>query len=66
MAVIGFLMHKNETFLRIQWQLLAFYSEDTVDISIFCHRVRKLRDSGRNLDVNGQLCSGRPVTTAHN
>jgi hypothetical protein len=31
MAVIEFLMHKIETFPRIQWQLLAFCSEGTVD-----------------------------------
>lgn len=66
MAVNEFLMHKNGTCLRIQWQLLAFYGEDTVNLHIVCHRVRKVRDSGRDLDVNDQLCSGRPVTTAHN
>ena len=35
-------------------------------ISILCHRMRKLRDSGRNLYMNDHLCSGRPVSTIDN
>jgi len=34
--------------------------------SILCHRMRNLKDNGRTLDVNDQLCSGRPVSTTHN
>jgi transposase len=45
---------------------LAFYGEDAVDISTVHHWVRKLRDGGRNLDLNGQPQSGRPVTATHN
>jgi len=44
---------------------LAFYGEDIVDISTVCHWVRKLRDSGGNVDLNDQPCSGRPVTATH-
>jgi hypothetical protein len=31
-AVIAFLTHKNKTPIRINWQLLAFYGTDTVDL----------------------------------
>lgn len=34
-------------------------------ISTVCHWVRKLRDSGGNVDLNDQPCSGRPVTATH-
>jgi len=44
---------------------VAFYGEDIVDISTVCHWVRKLRDSGGNVDLNDQPCSGRPVTATH-
>ena len=57
--------HKHETPIEIHWQLLAFYGEDTVDIRIVHHWVRKSRDSGRNLDPNDQLWSKRPVSATH-
>ena len=34
-------------------------------ISTVYHWVRKLRDSGGNVDLNNQPCSGRPVTATH-
>jgi hypothetical protein len=61
-AVIEFLTHKNQTAIEIHRQLLAFCGEDAVDISTVCHWVRKLRDSGRNLDLNDQPWS---VTATH-
>jgi len=36
-----------------------------VDIRTVCHWVRKLRDSGGNVDLNDQPCSERPVTATH-
>jgi len=44
---------------------LVFYGEDILDISTVCHWVRKLWDSGGNVDLNDQPCSGRPVTAPH-
>jgi len=44
---------------------LAFYGEDIVDISSACQWARKSRDSGGNVDLNDQPCSGRPVTATH-
>jgi hypothetical protein len=35
------LIHKNETPIKIHWQLLVFYGEDTVDISTVHHWVKK-------------------------
>jgi hypothetical protein len=64
-TVIEFLTHENETPIEIHRRLLAFYGEDTVDISTVHRLVRKSRDSGRNVDVNDQPRSGRSVTTTH-
>jgi len=36
-----------------------------MDISTVHQWVRKLRESGRNLDLNDQPWSERPVTTTH-
>jgi len=44
-------MHKNETPIEIHQWLLAVCGEDTLDISTVLCWVRKLRDSGRNLDL---------------
>ena len=65
-AVIEFWTHKNETPIKIHWQLLVFYGEDTVDISTVHHWVRKSWDSGGNLELNYQPCSGRSVGATHN
>jgi hypothetical protein len=44
-------------------ELLAFYGEDTVDVSTVYRRVIKMRESGKNLDLNDHLWPGRPVIT---
>jgi len=49
----------------IHQQLLAFFSADTMDISTVHQWVRKLRDSGRNLDLNNQPQFERSVTTTN-
>lgn len=36
-----------------------------MDMSIVHHWVRKLRDSGGNLDLSNQPSSRRPVTSTH-
>jgi hypothetical protein len=54
-AVIEFLTHKNENPVRIHQQLLAFYDEDTVDVSVGHCWVSKSKNSGRNLDLNDHL-----------
>jgi hypothetical protein len=45
---------------------LAYYGEDTVDISTVHHWVSKSWDSGGNFDMNDQPQSGRPVGATHN
>jgi len=45
---------------------LAYYGEDTVDISTVHHWVRNSWDNGGNFDMNDQPQSGRPVSAAHN
>jgi transposase len=62
-AAAQFLKCKNKTLIGIHWQLLAVYAEDTVAISTVLQWVRKSRDSGRNLDLNNELYSGRPAAT---
>jgi len=57
--------HLKRTPTWIHQRLLAFFSADTMDISTVHQWVRKLRDSGRNLDLNDQLQSERPDTTTH-
>jgi len=44
---------------------LAFYGEDTVVISTVHWWVRISRDCGRNVDLNVQPHSGRPVTATY-
>jgi GH43 family beta-xylosidase len=63
-AVIDFLMHENETSIEIHEWLLVYYGEDTVDMSTVHCWIRKSRDS-RNLDMNNQLQSGKPVIATH-
>jgi hypothetical protein len=46
------LTHKNDTPIGINQKLMAFYSEDKVNISTVCCWVRESRDSARNLDTN--------------
>jgi hypothetical protein len=46
-------------------QLSAFYGKRTVDISPVHQWVRKSRDSGKNLDLKDQSCSGRPFSANH-
>ena len=65
-AVTDFLTHKNVTPTRIYQRLFAFCGEGTVNISTVHHWVINLRDNGRNLNLNDQSHSGRPVTATHN
>ena len=58
-------MHENEAPIGIHCQLLAFYGEDTVNISTVHHWVRKSRDSGGNLDLNGLPWCGMPGTATY-
>jgi len=44
---------------------MAFYGEDIVVISTVRWRVKILRDCGRNVDLNDQPHSGRPVIATH-
>lgn len=44
---------------------MAYYGEDTVDMSTVHCWVRKSRDSSGNMDKNNQLQSGRPVIETH-
>jgi hypothetical protein len=60
-----FLTDKNETPIGTYQSLLTFYGEDTVDMSIVDQWVRKLEDSGGNLDLSNQPWSRRPVTSTH-
>jgi hypothetical protein len=60
------LTHKNETATEINRQILAAYAADTVDTSTVCNWVRESRDSDKNLDLNEQPQSDRPVTATHN
>jgi hypothetical protein len=64
-AVTEFFMHGNGTPIKIHRWLLAYYGEDTVDISTVHCWIRKSRYSGRHLDLNDQLQSGRPVSATH-
>ena len=63
---IEFFTHENETLIEIHRWLLAYYGEDTVDISTVHQWVWKSWDNGGNLDMNDQLQSGRPVRATHN
>jgi hypothetical protein len=64
-AVTEFLTHESETPIEIYKCFLAFYGEDTVDVSAVCHWVRKSRDSGRNVNVKNQPRSGRSDSSTH-
>ena len=64
-TVIDFLMHENETSIEIHEWLLAYYGEDTVDMSTVYFWVRKSRDSSGNMDMNNQLQSEGPVIATH-
>jgi hypothetical protein len=64
--LLTFLTHKNMTPTRIHQQLFAFCGEVTVNISTVHHWVINLGDNGRNLILNDQPHSGRPVTAAYN
>jgi hypothetical protein len=59
------MMHENENPTGIPRRLLAFYREDTVDTNTVCCWVIKSRDSAKNLDLNDQPWSGRPVMATH-
>jgi hypothetical protein len=59
------LTHKHETAIETHWHLLAVCGEDTVDICIVHHWLRKSRDSGKNLDPDDQLQSKRPAIATH-
>jgi hypothetical protein len=60
------MMYENETATKIDGRLLAFYCEDTVDISTVCCWVIKSKGSARNFDLNDQPRSESPVTETHN
>jgi hypothetical protein len=64
-AVIEFLTQENQIPIKIHRPLLAFYDEDTVDISTVHHWAIKSSDSGRNMVLNNQLQCGRPVSATH-
>jgi hypothetical protein len=59
------LTDKNETPIGTYQSLLTFYGEDTVNMRTVHQWVRKLRDSGENLDLSNQPWSRRPVTSTH-
>jgi hypothetical protein len=59
-------MHKNETPGRIHQRLLAFCGEDTVNVSSVHRWVINSRYTGRNLNLNDHLWSGRPVAATRN
>jgi len=60
-----FLTHENQTPIGTYQSLLTFYGEDTVDMSIAHHWVRKIRDSGGKMGVSNQPWSRRSVTSTH-
>jgi hypothetical protein len=60
-GVIEFLMHENETPIRIHWQRLDLYGEDAVNMNTVHRWVTKSRDSGGNFDLIDHLWSGIPV-----
>jgi hypothetical protein len=51
--------HPRVKLVRTDWWGMVFHGADTVDIRTV------LLDNGRNLDVNDQPWSGRPVTADH-
>ena len=60
--LLSFWYMKMQFQIGIHCHVLAFYGDDTVYISTVHCWVRKSSSSSRNLDLNNQQQSGRPVT----